>query len=268
MSPIITILTEPEIRTCVQMDAAALEVVAAGFAAIARDQVTIPPILRIDVAENHGEVDVKTAYIHGYDSFAIKIAAGFLENFKLGLPTGSGMMVIINAQTGQPQAVLLDNGYLTDIRTGIAGGLAAQYCAPPQVDVAGVIGSGAQARFQMRGLKLVRDFSRLYVYGVVPDEVAAYAQEMTAELNVEVIMAPDAETVVRNSQVVVTTTPAHEPYLRADWLHPGLHITSMGSDAEHKQELHADVFAHADRIFCDKRSQVFRLGELHHAFDA
>jgi len=250
------------------MDTAALEAVAAGFAAIARDQVTIPPILRIDVSENRGEVDVKTAYIHGYGSFAIKIAAGFLDNYKLGLPTGSGMMVLINAQTGQPQAILLDNGYLTDVRTGIAGGLAAQYCAPSQVEVAGVIGSGAQARFQMRGLKLVRNFSRLYVYGIVPDEVEIYAHEMAAELNVEVIVAPDAETVVRNSQAVVTTTPAHEPYLRADWLHPGLHITCIGTDAEHKQELYVDVFARADHIFCDKRSQVFRLGELHHAYEA
>jgi len=68
--------------------------------------------------------------------------------------------------------------------------------------------------------------------------------------------------------VVVTTTPATEPYLKADWLHPGLHITCMGSDAEHKQELHADVFGRADIVACDDKQQVFRLGELHHALEA
>jgi len=66
----------------------------------------------------------------------------------------------------------------------------------------------------------------------------------------------------------VTTTPSREPYLKAEWLHPGLHITCMGSDAEHKQELYADVFGHADRLVCDRKSQCFRLGELHHALEA
>ena len=66
----------------------------------------------------------------------------------------------------------------------------------------------------------------------------------------------------------MTTTPSKEPYLRAQWLHPGMHITCMGSDSEDKQELYPDVFTRADRIVCDRKSQVFRLGELHHALEA
>jgi len=76
----VTILTEKDIRRCVQMDEDALEIVAEGFTKLTRGEVTLPPILRIDVPENNGEVDVKTAYIHGLDNFAIKIAAGFLDN--------------------------------------------------------------------------------------------------------------------------------------------------------------------------------------------
>ena len=264
----ILILNEDEIRACVSLNNAALEAVTSGFDAMARGRVTIPPIMRVDVPENHGEVDVKSAYIQGYDQFAIKIASGFLDNRNLGLPTGSGLMVLINSVTGQPSAILLDNGYLTDVRTGIAGTIAAKYLSRTSIDTAGVIGSGMQARYQIRGLKLVRDFSRLLVYGIVPEEVDAYAQEISAELGVEVVALDNPEGVVRQSDVVVTTTPSHQPYLRTAWLHPGLHITCMGSDAEGKQEVHADVFSHVDRIFCDKRSQVFRLGELHHALDA
>jgi ornithine cyclodeaminase len=119
--------------------------------------------MRIDIEEHLGEVDVKSAYIHGLDSFAIKIASGFPENRKSGLPSGSGMMVLISAQTGLPLAVLLDNGYLTDVRTGIAGAIAAQYLAPELITNAGVIGSGVQARYQMQALKLVRDYQKLFV---------------------------------------------------------------------------------------------------------
>ena len=263
----VTILTEKDIRRCVQVDEDALDIVADGFTKLALGEVTLPPILRIDVPENKGEVDVKTAYIHGLDNFAIKIAAGFLDNRLLGLPTGSGMMVVVSAKTGNPEAILLDNGYLTDVRTGIAGAIAAKYLACENIKTAGVIGSGAQARYQMRALKLVRDFQELMVYGVVPEDVDQYATEMREELGVEVIKAQDAESVVRQSEIVVTTTPTRKPYLKAEWLHPGLHITCMGSDAEHKQELHADVFERVDMIACDSKSQVFRLGELHHALE-
>ena len=264
----IMILTEDEIRSCVPIAMEALEEVAKGYSLLAQDRATIPPVLRIDIPEHNGEVDVKTAYLHGLDSFAIKIAAGFLDNHLLGLPTGSGMMVVVSAETGRPMAILLDNGYLTNVRTGIAGAIAAQHLAPGSCEVAGVIGSGAQARYQMRALQLVREFSTLLVYGIVEQEVDRYVEEMAQELEVDVVKAPDAESVVRQSSIVVTTTPSRSPYLRAEWLHPGLHITCMGSDSEEKQELFPEVFAKADRIVCDKKSQVFRLGELHHALDA
>jgi ornithine cyclodeaminase/alanine dehydrogenase-like protein (mu-crystallin family) len=102
------------------------------------------------------------------------------------------------------------------------------------------------------------------VYSIIPEEVEQYAAEMGPILGVEVVKAEGVEAVVRNSDVVVTCTPAREPYLKAEWLHPGLHITAMGSDSEEKQELHADVLGQADLIVCDSKSQCFRLGELHH----
>jgi len=263
----VTILTEAEIRKCVEMDQEAIAVVEDGFTRLADGEVTIPPIVRVDIPDSKGEVDVKTAYVRGRDSFAIKIASGFYENYLLGLPSGSGMMVIVSAKTGVPEAVLLDNGYLTNVRTGAAGAVAVTYLAQERIDTAGVIGSGTQARYQMMALKLVRDFHRLMIYGIIPDEVEQYASEMTSVLGVEIVKAEDAEAVVRGSDIVVTTTPSRDPYLKAEWLHPGLHITAMGSDAEEKQELYADVLRHADLLVCDLKSQCFRLGELHHGLE-
>ena len=263
----ITILTETEIRQCVTLGREAISAVAEGFSRLAAGEAVLPPILRVDVPDHRGEVDVKTAYIHGLDSFAIKIASGFFENYRLGLPTGSGMMVVVSSRTGFPEAVLLDNGYLTDVRTAAAGALAARHLGRRQIETAGVIGSGMQARFQMRALAQVRDFQRLMVWSPTTDHVDQYIADMVPVLGVEIVKAKDAETVVRGSDIVVTTTPAHEPYLEAEWLHPGLHITAMGSDSEEKQELHAQVLGRADLLACDRKSQCFRLGELHHGLE-
>jgi ornithine cyclodeaminase len=261
----ITILTEKELRECITLDQETISAIEDGFSMLSQDKVSVPPIMRIDVPKHNGEVDVKTAYVEGLERFAIKIASGFFENRRLGLPTGSGMMVLINAKTGFPETVLLDNGYLTDVRTGAAGAVAAKHLARKKIQTVGVIGSGTQARYQVRGLSLVREFESLLVFGIVPEEVSAYVSEMESFLGVEIVQAEDLESVVCNSDVVITTTPAREPYLRAEWLHPGLHITAMGSDSEEKQELHAAVLGEADLIVCDRRSQCERLGELHHA---
>jgi ectoine utilization protein EutC len=261
----ITILTESELRSCVELNVEVLEAVEGGFTALAEGHATIPPIVRVDVHDHNGEVDIKTAYIQGLDHFAIKIASGFFDNRLLGLPTGSGMMVLINAKIGVPEAVLLDNGYLTDVRTAAAGAIAAKYLAPNELETVGVIGSGMQARYQVRALALVREFSKLLVYGLDLESVNEYTQEIGAELGIEVIPCSTPEELVRQSTLVITATPAKKPIVHAEWLHPGLHITCMGSDSEEKQEIEADVFSKVDRVVCDKKSQCFRLGELHHA---
>jgi ectoine utilization protein EutC len=264
----VTLLSEADIRACVGFDREALEAVAQGFSRLAEGRAVAPPVVAIEIPEHCGEVDIKTAYIEGLDSFAIKVASSFADNPAKGLPSGTGMMVLISAETGFLQALLVDNGYLTELRTGLAGALAADRLARRQIETVGVIGSGAQARYQMRGLKMVRDFTRLYVYGLVAAEIAHFVDDMGAELGVDVVVAATAESVVRESDVVVCATPARQPYLQPQWLHPGLHITSMGSDMPGKQELCPECFAKADRVACDRVSQCVVIGELHHVVDA
>ena len=264
----VTILREAEIRQCVGVDDASLAAVADGFRRLAEGKATMPPILRVDIPENNGEVDIKTAYLQGLDGFAVKMSSGFFDNHKLGLPSLSGMMILLSTQTGFPQAILLDNGYLTDVRTGMAGALAARHLAREDVKTAGVIGAGSQARYQMRSLQLVREIERVRAYSVPHETAESYAQEMADVLGVPVTVEDGAEAVVRQSDVLVTTTPSKAPIVRAEWLHPGLHITAMGADAEGKQELHAEVFARADVVVCDRKSQALRLGELHHGREA
>lgn len=264
----IVILTEAELRQCVSLDREAVDRVADAFAALARGEAVMPPILSLDIAERNGEVDIKTAYIRGFDSFAIKISSGFFDNPKRGLPSLSGMMVLLAAETGRVQAVLLDNGYLTDVRTAAAGAVAADRLARKTIATAGVLGSGLQARLQIQALRLVREFRHLRVWARDAAKARDYAERMGAELGIRVSVEDSAEAVVRGSDIVVSTTPSRSPLIRADWLHPGLHVTAMGSDAPEKNELEPAVLLRADRFVCDRRAQSLRLGELHHAVAA
>jgi len=263
--PQIRILTERELRRCVALDLGAVEVISGAFKALAEGKVSMPPILRLDIPEHNGEVDVKTAYVQGLDGFAMKISPGFFDNPKKGLPSTSGLIVVHSAYTGFVEAVLLDNGYLTDVRTAAAGAVAAQHLAPDGPVRAAVLGAGIQARLQMQALALVRPLESVRVWARDPAKARRYAEQMTDELGVPVQVTAEAETAVRESSVVVAATPARKPILKAGWLHPGLHITCMGSDSEDKNELDPVAVAQADRFVCDRRSQSARLGELHHA---
>ena len=99
---------------------------------------------------------MKTAYVAGWDSFAVKVSTGFFKNPDLGIPSGNGFVSLLNSQTGQILAMFLDNGFLTTLRTAAAGAIAARVLAPSQVQNFGVIGAGTQAYWQTRAFLLVR----------------------------------------------------------------------------------------------------------------
>src|SRR4029453_3004632 len=178
--PQILVLTEDEIRQCTRLDHDALAAVEAAFTSLAAGSAFVPPIMGIFVPERQGEVDVKSAYVKGLPAFAIKVASGFFTNPERGLPTSSGLMLVMSTETGYPLAVLLDNGYLTDVRTGLAGAIGSKYLAPKAIETVGVIGAGTQGRYQARALQLVRSFQRLLVYDRMPAAVERYVAEMPA----------------------------------------------------------------------------------------
>ena len=264
----IRIVTETELREAVKLDLAAIDCVEAAFASLAGEGVVMPPVLSMDIEAANGEVDVKTAYLPGFDGFAIKVSPGFFDNPKLGLPSLNGLMILFSARTGLVEALFLDNGYLTDVRTAAAGAVAARHLAPETVETMGVFGTGVQARLQVQAAHLVRPFSRLLVWGRDGEKARDCAEELGKSLGVDALASEDGEQVVRESQLVVTTTPAREPVIKADWLHEGLHVTAMGSDQGGKNELQPQCLTVADLYCADKLSQTRIMGELRAAMEA
>lgn len=266
--PSIRILTENELREAVRLDLEAIDWVERAFAALAGSKVIMPAILSMAIEAHNGEVDVKTAYVPGIESFAIKISPGFFDNPKLGLASTSGLMILFSAKTGMVEALLLDNGYLTDVRTAAAGAVAARHLACEDAESACVVGAGTQARLQLEALCLVRPIKRASVWARDRAKAQAAAAELSERLSIEAGAAEDAAKAVRAADVIITTTPSAEPLVNADWLRPGQHIMAMGSDQEHKNELDPACLKRADLYVPDSRSQTEKLGELHHALAA
>ncbi|CCF21629.1 Ornithine cyclodeaminase 1 [Pseudorhizobium banfieldiae] len=263
----IRILTEADLRAIVKLDASAVDCVEQAFAALATKPVAMPPILRLDIPEFRGEVDVKTAYVPGFDSFAIKVSPGFFDNPKLGLPSLNGLMILLSARTGLVEALLLDNGYLTDVRTAAAGAVAARHLSREDASVAAIFGAGMQARLQLQALALVRPIRSARIWAREPGKAQRLADAFEHEHDIKVTAVADPREAVNGADIIVTTTPAEKPILMAEWLEPGQHLTAMGSDAEHKNEIDPAVFARATYV-ADRITQTRILGELHHAIEA
>lgn len=260
----VLILHEHEIRELIGPREALREVRDA-FARLARGEAVLPGVIGLDIPEARGEVHVKGAYLTGAPFFSIKQAAGFYGNPEHGLPVGSGLILVFDARTGFLRAILFDNAYLTELRTGAAGALAAELLARETVRTVGIVGCGSQARYQLEALREVRRPERVRVYGRSAHKAATYAREMAARFGATVEPVGSVREAVEGSDVVVTVTPAREPLVRAEWISPGTHVTAVGSDGPDKQELAPEVLAQAGRVVADRLDQCLRLGEIHHA---
>ena len=260
-------LDEQTLRAAVT-PAAAVSAIRDAFRADGEGRTRVPAVINLPIPGTRGEFHVKTAWVDGVPFIAVKVASGFYDNPALGLPTGSGMMALFDAATGMPTGLLFDNGFLTDIRTGAAGAVAADCLARRHVDTVGVIGSGVQARHQIACLREVRRFTRLAAWSIDSPGLDQFCAEMRAAWGIEAEACASPEEVCRQADILITATPSQKPLVRADWLKPGVHVTAVGADSPGKQELEAACLARADIVVVDRLSQCARFGELSHALSA
>jgi len=244
-----------------------LPLIEAGFAAYSRGEVVVPPVGELVFDDPPGDVHIKYGYIKRDGHYVIKIASGFVDNPKLGLPSGDGLMLVFSQRTGILEAVLLDEGHLTNLRTAVAGAVVAKHLAPAKVAAVGILGAGVQGRMQLEWLRRVRAFDQAIVWGVNEGELAAYRRDM-ASPGLEIRTTLRAEDVAAAANLIVTCTPSTAPLLRAEWIRPGTHITAMGSDTASKQELDPAILARADRVVVDSLSQSELRGEAYRAVSA
>lgn len=269
MGASVRILREGDVRAALDM-ASCIDAVDRAFAAYSTGRAELPSVIHLDVPEAKGEIHVKAGHLHGARYYAVKAASGFSGTDPAAI---DGMIVVFDARDGSPAAFLLDHGYVTDLRTGAAGGVAARYLAPERVETVAVIGTGLQARYQLDALAIERPgFASVRVWGRSREHATHCVDDLLARPGLpQGCRFGVAETVaaaVEGADVVITCTASRAPLVRAEWLMPGALVTALGSDGAGKQELDVDVFARADVVVVDSRDQCARIGELQHALDA
>ncbi len=239
----------------------------AGFIAYSAGRCVIPPVGELRFEDPVGDVHIKYGYVRGEDRYVIKIASGFPGNAAAGQPNNDGMMLLFSQQTGAVQAMLLDEGKLTDLRTAAAGALAARTLAKRKVNRIGILGTGLQARLQLKWLEGITSCRDVTVCGRREEAVHEYVADVSEwGFQVEPTLDPDA--MASSCDLIVTTTAATEPMIRAEALQAGTHITAMGSDTPDKQELETEVLRRADLVVVDSLSQGRERGEVAQALRA
>jgi ornithine cyclodeaminase/alanine dehydrogenase-like protein (mu-crystallin family) len=261
------VVDEGELREQVG-EAEALAAVERAFRAIAANEVVQPEPMAFDFESARGEVHVKGAHLKDSPVFALKVASGFYSNPDRGLPLASGLVMVFDAETGYPLALLHDNAYLTELRTAGAGALATRLLAPGRIQKVAILGTGSQARYQLRAISRVRSLGAVAAWSPRVESRERYAEEMRRDLGLAVSPADSVERAAADAELIVTVTPARRPFLRASDVAPGATVIAVGSDGPDKQELEVELLARADKLIADKLSQCVRLGEIHHALEA
>lgn len=259
-------LSRSAIQDLVGFDVGATAAIKDAYVAVTDGRADVPPVGHLDFAARNGECHIKYGYITGDPIFVVKIASGFYDNPAKGLPSSNGMIAALSAVTGQVIAVLSDEGWLTDLRTGIGGAVATFALCRPEAERFAIVGTGTQARFQIRAIAAMAGRPvRFSVWGRSDAAAEALRAELAATgLHAEV--AADLEALCRASDVIVTTTPATEPLIRSDWISEGTHITAVGADSPGKHELETRLVARADVRALDMARQCLVHGEVAGAY--
>ena len=240
------------------------KVIEQGFVAYSQGKVVVPPVGELVFDNPPGEAHIKYGYIIGDEYYVIKIASGFYENIKLNLPTSTGLMLLFKQKTGELSCILLDEGYLTNVRTAAAGAVVAKYLAPKNAHRIGIFGAGTQGKMQLEYLKPIVNCKDVIVWGINQQEVDAYKANMEP-FGYSVQTTLDATDIAADCNLIVTATPSKTPLLQADQIRKGTHITAIGSDTPEKNELDPRILQQADIVVADSISQSRSRGEIYQA---
>src|SRR5947199_8493871 len=246
--------------------AVAVRAVERGFRALALGEATLPDPMVVELAEERAEVHVKGAHLKGARHIVLKLATGFYKNRARGLPSGDGLFLLLDAETGAPDLLLEEHGYLTDFRTAAAVALTLKYLAPKDAREALLVGAGALARLTARAMIAQMPLARLTLWNRSSQRAMTLARELSQV--VETRIAPALESAVRDHRVIVTATASTTPLIMDSWVGAGTHVTSVGTGSPEKIELEPALLARADKLVADRVFQTERYGNLHHAIAA
>ncbi|KAL1510302.1 hypothetical protein AB1Y20_006622 [Prymnesium parvum] len=272
--PPVAVFTLEQIQKELPPPHALLSLLADSFVLFSQGQVVLAPPSHLSFAAAGINADccVKFAYAVGGALWVGKVAAGFYDNPAAGLPSSCGLMLLFDQKLGVPRGILLERGFLTDLRTAYAAALTARALAPRAARAVGLIGAGTIARLLLDVLPLATQCRALVVWArreAAAEELCALARRA----GWEAAAAASPARVLAECDLVFTCTPSRAPLLTAADLRArgeghALHLCALGADAEGKQELEPALVARAELLVADSKAQCLAFGELSHALRA
>lgn len=261
----IRILSSEDIRSALTMKTT-VGLMRDAFSQLSSGEATVPVRTNMSVDRHDTEALVMPVHLPETDQIGVKVAVMNHENPSRGLPLIHATMVVSDARTGVPLA-LLNGDTITNLRTGAGSGLATDLLARPDSTIAAVFGAGTQARFQLEGVTAVRPIEKSYVVNRTAERAERYATEMSDRLGIDVVPATD-ETALAHADVVCTATTATDPLFRDEHLHPGTHINAVGAYRPDTAEIPPKTVARAKIGVDHRESCLEEAGDLVRAIDA
>ncbi|KTT48707.1 ornithine cyclodeaminase [Pseudomonas oryzihabitans] len=257
------LLSQEDVSSLISMQ----EVIGAveeAYKAFSDGQVVQPPYLGIHLPEPRGEIDFKVGYCKANEIISMKASSGgFLDNPVVhALPSGMGTVLLFDARSCALLCVM-DGSLLTGLRTGAAGAVSVKALARKDAKKISCIGTGKQARMQLRAISLVMRITEIHAWSRSPASSACFKADVESELGIPVILSGSKQAAVEQADILVTTTRGKGPLVEAEWVKPGTHIVAIGTDMQGKQELAPEIFKHA-KIVNDSIAQCIEKGETWH----
>ena len=227
-------------------------------------QVDQPDYIGFHLPAPRGEIDFKFCYFSENDTISLKSSSGgFNDNpATYGVPSGMGTILLFDARTGG-LACVMDGSLITGLRTGAAGAVSVKVLARKDARKVASIGTGNQARMQIRAINEVMKIQEIHAWDSIPESLAKYKMDIEREFGIPVVAANSKREAVEQADILVTTTRGKGSLVEAAWIKPGTHIVAIGTDQRGKQELEPEIFRHAT-IVNDSIAQCTEKGETWH----
>ncbi len=246
-----------------------IEAVETAYVQYSNGEAELFPVISHEFEPGLKEMDIKSGFLSRTGLAGLKIVGYVADNpDKRRIPALSGLVMVMSIETGRPVGIL-DGMVITNMRTGAGGAIGAKYLARKDSDSVLIVGPGAQGRAQLHGLmKVLPGISHVKVAGRDREKIAKYISEMSSlygKVSFAAVSMDDLKNNVPFSDIIVTCTPSHEPYIRKEWVSPGTHLNAIGADFAGKQEIEEDLLVMA-RLVADCSAQTLEAGEMQTAF--
>lgn len=230
-------------------------------------QVVQPGYMGIHLPAPRGEIDFKAGYHQAAEVISLKASSGgFIDNpAAYGVPNGMGTLLLFDARSCALVCVM-DGSLITGLRTGAAGAVSVKALARKNARAITSIGTGNQARMQIRAIREVMKIERIHTWSRNPATLAKYKADIESELGIPVTAATSKREAVEQADILVTTTRGKGPLVEAGWVKPGTHVVAIGTDQRGKQELDPEIFRNA-KVVTDSTEQCVEKGETWHPLD-